>query len=437
MVGTINAADLGANSDFMFGFGTSTAGLLGGNALWNSAGALKTYDNGSPGPVIVNSISTSTNYNIAVVLRSSGTYYFIKGGVFTNWTLLWQGTTNNTATLYPSVIARTTSVFTADNIKIPTNLWLPTPLAYDTFGTPSSSSTQSSGPDGQTTPTVVWTGGTKAGGVMSVSPTDGGNLAVNGTFDADSDWTKGLGWVINSGTASHTAQVSDSGMTNASGPAGVVGTWYSLSFDATMSAGTITPYIAGTSFLGQSTSQVGVLNTGRGAGISKFNFYTNANVVATIDNVSYKALTLSSLFASVPVGTSNVVADVTIPAYTLGTQAGLVIGLDSAGSPANFLIAYLKGNGQATVEQNLGGTYTTIVTAGTAAWNASYVLRVIKDGTAVRLYYNNVLIGSGTCSASITGTRAGVFSTYASNTFDNFSVFARGTGNEFNALNNY
>jgi len=98
------------------------------------------------------------------------------------------------------------------------------------------------------------------------------------------------------------------------------------------------------------------------------------------------------------------------------------------------LIAYLDGNGKAKVDQNLGGTYTNIVTAGTAVWNTAYVLRVIKDGTAVRLYYNNVLIGNGTCDASITGTLAGVFSTYSGNTFDNFTVFPRGTGNEYSNI---
>lgn len=82
-------------------------------------------------------------------------------------------------------------------------------------------------------------------------------------------------------------------------------------------------------------------------------------------------------------------------------------------------------------------TRSDLVTAATATWGAGYVLRVIKDDTAVRLYYNNVLIGTGTCSASITGTRAGLFSTYSGNTFDNFTLFARGTGNEYGALNNY
>jgi len=77
------------------------------------------------------------------------------------------------------------------------------------------------------------------------------------------------------------------------------------------------------------------------------------------------------------------------------------------------------------------GLYTTVVTAATAAWNASYVLRVVKDGTAVRLYYNNVLIGTGTCDASITGTNHGVFSTYTGNTFDNFTLWARGSGGEY------
>jgi hypothetical protein len=301
-------------------------------------------------------------------------------------------------------------------------------LAYDTFGSAGSTVTEKTGPDSQTTPQVNWTGGTKAGGVMSITPTIGSNVVVNGTFDTDSNWNKGAGWVISGGVATGTAATNNMTQTGDL----TTNAWYQMNVD--IQSGYF-GFWKGTSASTWDINGAGsYLRTGRMAGtdVGVWPFNTGS-----IDNLSYKPLTLSTLFASVPVGTSNVVADVTIPAYTLGTQAGLVIGLDSASSPNNFLIAYLDGTGKATVDQNLGGTYTNIVTAATATWGATYVLRVIKDGTAVRLYYNNVLINTGTCSASITGTLAGVFSTYSGNTFDNFTVFPRGTGNEFNALNNY
>ncbi len=75
---------------------------------------------------------TATSYKIATVLRSSGAFYFMKGGAFTNWTLMYIQSQGNTAALYPAIVNRN-SVFTADNIRIPTATWLPTPLASDGF----------------------------------------------------------------------------------------------------------------------------------------------------------------------------------------------------------------------------------------------------------------------------------------------------------------
>jgi hypothetical protein len=68
---------------------------------------------------------------------------------------------------------------------------------------------------------------------------------------------------------------------------------------------------------------------------------------------------------------------------------------------------------------------------------ANATIRVIKDGTEYRLFYNNVAIGSaGTISDSaiINNTLHGLFSTYSGNTLDNFVLWARGTGNEYSAL---
>ena len=71
------------------------------------------------------------------------------------------------------------------------------------------------------------------------------------------------------------------------------------------------------------------------------------------------------------------------------------------------------------------------------AFSANAELRVIKDGTTYRLYYNDTLIGTATISDAsiINNTRHGLFSTDVKNTLDNFTLYARGTGNEYNILN--
>lgn len=43
-----------------------------------------------------------TAYDLALVLRSSGAFFFIKGGTFVNWTLLWINTAAAAATVYPA-----------------------------------------------------------------------------------------------------------------------------------------------------------------------------------------------------------------------------------------------------------------------------------------------------------------------------------------------
>jgi hypothetical protein len=419
-----------------FGWGTSATIYPNREAFSISGTTVMASQNDTITPT-VGTISTSTQYSYALVLRTSGAFYFIKGGTqYPNWTLLYPGSLSTSTPLYP-VIQNYNGIYTADNLKIPTNLWLPTPLAYDTFST-SSGLTENLGPDSQTAPQLTWTGGTKSGGVMSVTPTLGNEANGDVGFDSPAYWSANTGVAVTGSQAVFSNVLNGQGLSSASNILSA-NSWYQTKFDIISSTSGkvyLWPRIGAVDYSTVANNQIG---TGRtDATTLKPYIVSHQNgTTMTFDNFSVKPLTLSSLFATVPTSTSNVIADVTIPAYTTGTQAGLVIGLDNVTTPTKFLIAYLNGNGQAEVDQDLNGTYSTIVTAGTAAWNASYVLRVVKDGTAVSLYYNNALIGTGTCDSSITGTNHGVFSTYSGDTFDNFTVWPRGTGNEFNALNQF
>ena len=65
---------------------------------------------------------------------------------------------------------------------------------------------------------------------------------------------------------------------------------------------------------------------------------------------------------------------------------------------------------------------------------AGATLRVIKDATKYRVYYNNALVGSEQTISDagiIDNTIHGLFSTYSGNSFDNFTLWARGTGAEY------
>jgi hypothetical protein len=84
------------------------------------------------------------------------------------------------------------------------------------------------------------------------------DLAQNGTFDSDSDWTKGAGWTIASGIATH-----------ASGAAGILEQTTAVALSNTKTyvvsgavagrtAGNLTPLLTGTSKLGAAMSENGV-----------------------------------------------------------------------------------------------------------------------------------------------------------------------------------
>ena len=48
----------------------------------------------------------STDYETAIILRTTGALFFIKGGAYTEWTLIWVDNISSTSTLYPVIYAR-------------------------------------------------------------------------------------------------------------------------------------------------------------------------------------------------------------------------------------------------------------------------------------------------------------------------------------------
>lgn len=75
---------------------------------------------------------TAVTYWVALIHRVAGGFYFIKGGAFTNWTLLWIDVGRISTTTYPGMLTNN-ATFSVDYIRIPAQLWTPTPLASDSF----------------------------------------------------------------------------------------------------------------------------------------------------------------------------------------------------------------------------------------------------------------------------------------------------------------
>lgn len=86
------------------------------------------------GSITVGAYSTGVEYQICVIMRLFGTQYFIKGGAFTEWTLLAvdSSSTNPTAAPFIGQLG-TTTVATVSELFLKNTLWLAPPLLSDGF----------------------------------------------------------------------------------------------------------------------------------------------------------------------------------------------------------------------------------------------------------------------------------------------------------------
>lgn len=254
------------------------------------------------------------------------------------------------------------------------------------------------------------------GGRLPV-PVLGAEANANPTFAADTNWNKGAGWSIADGVATHTG-----GSTTMSQNVLVVGTWYQVQW-------TVATYTSGTPFVRIGTSG----NTGKArsaAGtyydVSRADAIASAGLAGagdyTIDNVYFRPITLASMFSTRPYSTHvTVKAQATIVA---GTRAGVVCNLDSASSPANFVIASHDGT-TARLTVCVAGTYTEKI-ATTVAYSAgAYVeIRRLAGTNTYQLWYAGAQVGADQTIADatvISNTLAGYFQTYAGNTLTGFS----------------
>lgn len=409
------------------------------NHLFLSGTALRCEGNLSSQNVAV--IAADTWYDLAYVLRASGCYYFIKGGAFTHWTLVFVTVTSNTASMFPAAIANSsTAFFQADNIRVPDRLYSVPCLAYDTFTRANGAlgNSETSGPDGQAVAARAWTGATfaVASNVAVNTPSVGSELIVNGGFTGGgTGWsTEGSGWSFAGDVA-----VATDATGNIVQSVGELGHWYQITYTIVSRTGGAFQKKFGSGFVGPvhtavaTYTETGVVATTTGVGIA-ISGVTNG----TVDDVSLKELALSELFASLQSSVADVLADVNVtgPTATVGRQAGLVLNLDSAATPANFVIAYLDGAGNARLDKYVAGTRTSVISAA-VTYSAGATLRVIKDGTSYRLFYNGAAVGSvSTISDAgiVDNTLHGLFSTSPLNSADHFCVMPVGSNNEFAGL---
>lgn len=125
LIGEISVA---GGSGSMFGWSAIQSGYPYDGEVFFSP-ALTLCDNGSQE---IGNFVNGVAYTIALAQGLIGAYVFVKGGAYSKWVLLHKSDQVD-AILYPAVSANH-DITTAANIRVPVSLYIPTPLAYSTFG---------------------------------------------------------------------------------------------------------------------------------------------------------------------------------------------------------------------------------------------------------------------------------------------------------------
>lgn len=323
-VGRLLVAEItpgGTGNQVRIGFGwTGSTTLLGGLRVATGGNFAPSRSPGT-GPNVA-SYSSATSYQIAVVLGSVAGYFFVKGGAYSNWTLLWTEPYTIDASTFRcgmQAIAAAQS-YTSDFLRVPATCWLPVPVASDGF---SSWGTTDGLAHGDTT-------GLGAGG-------------------------NGLTWTT-------------------------VGTWAAFGG------------VAGASAL-SSGSAIAYVNSGK----------ADALVTAVVNR-------------------------------SIG-DAGLLLRFADGN---NFISCRHDGSNVLLIKKVAGVNTTVQSTATTYVSGAK--LRVIAVGSAFRVFYNDLLVGSEQTisdAALQSPTNHGLYTTSTANSFDDFVVRPRGSGGEYAALDNF
>jgi hypothetical protein len=319
--GVISSLTYTSAVGFQIGFDDNTGSTIANNI--NGSGTSLRVRVSDVANITVGAIVAGGVYQLVVLLRTTGVYLFIKGGTFTNWTLIWVDLAGSTNLLNPGISANSSSnAWTAAYLRVYNFSWLPAPLASDGF--------------------------------------------VN-TF----------------------------GLTDGKGhPEGISGGFGSGGGNVTI------------------TQQVGTWQTSGGV----------ANASALAGGIA---------FFTTDLGTKDVIATIRV---TRGSgSGGLLLRYTDAN---NRLYAEYDGT-NCYLKQVLAGVTTTITT-GVATYVANAIIMVILDGTAARLYYNGVQIGTGSVNALLTSTLHGGQVTDVTVALDDFLVYARGNADTtYNILNNF
>jgi hypothetical protein len=426
VIGLFNSNSLD-NNCFTLGNSSSSAGYATwAQGFYFGSESLQKYD--LIGGFNIAPVVSLTDYKLAFALRTGGCFFLIKGGIYTNWTLIFSSGVNTTATLYPYYTQYAGSGrWTGDFIRIPQTLWLPTPLLSDGFGgtwptTDGKGHAEGiAGGIGSGGGGLTWTdagNASIAGGVLSIGPslgvekyTDPGLEATytGGKCDTltDLDGTP----TLTESADSHSGTKAQQFLADAIGElvgmpsiALTIGKWYRQGVWAKRLAGTrgATYFIvtdgSGLIIPGYITSAtyVELFATYRQIGANSIYSRIREGSSTTFDTVvfddySLKLLPISTLITNQSLITTDVLAEAVITAYPgtaakQGTQAGVVQSDRSFAAKA----AATAAAGQAVIAlKNIGDqsatglAITDTITIKHAGGDVTYTIASVAGGSNV------------------------------------------------------
>jgi hypothetical protein len=450
-----------------FGWNSTQAAIGSDTLLFNNSSVLGTTINGS-NSASIGTWSGSTNYLIVVLLRANGLYFFIKGGIYTSWNLIWASTVGTSPYLFPVIAAVNNGAgFTSDYLKVEDINWLPIPIISDGFSILGTSDGLGhlegvSGGVGSGGSGVIWslesTWALNLDRIFNAPVPIGSNLITNPDFETGSPpsgWSSNGDAVLSSvtdgqsgssGTKAIEVTTSTAAAAFAYSPiVSVVGTWYKYS-------GYVKNVNASGAKLSLTTSDSSTISTSAALGLLDWEFvqvsaravdtglrgtvsHSGANLAAGVsirgNDVELKELVITELIASVETNTPSVFSECSILSYQFGTQIGLCANLNSQVTPTDFILIYLERNSSATtvkIDKCVSGVYTNLASITITYVDGAvlrYSTRKIDSDLKIRAYYNNALVGTELTisDASITSnTRHGLFSTMGTSFIDNYVV---------------
>ena len=242
----------------------------------------------------------------------------------------------------------------------------------------------------------------------------GPELVTNGTFDTDTDWTKGAGWTIGSGVASISGAVAISDLRQAIGV--VDGKVYQVSFDVTAISANGRLYLMDPTYLKPPITTTGtktftvVSSASRPENIRIRALSSDASpMTATIDNISVKEVLFDQ-------------PDGTLTLFNHPTNIPR-IEYDAAGNVKGLLIEEARTNLVTYSEPSVSGfgvSRSSLSTSTTTSPNGGFAQKLTEDASVGLSHY----LGTGALGMAL-------------NTTYTMSWFAKAAERNFIAMNIY